>query len=174
MRAPVLLLPALLAMLPTAALADPIAATKSVAMVSDPMGNLIPRAIPGAVLDYTATLANPLANAGKTVRGIAFEDQLPANVILRVSDLGASGSGPVIFTNGAIVLGVGDSGLTYSFTSLSSATDGIEFSNGTSWTYTPVPDADGYDANVRAIRIKPVTTFKTGGSFTVRFRVKLR
>lgn len=168
------LLLSLLTMLPTAALADPITATKSVAMVSDPMGNLIPRAIPGAVLDYTATLANPLANAGKTVRGIAFEDQLPANVILRVSDLGVSGSGPVIFTNGAIVLGIGDSGLTYTFTSLSSTSDGIEFSNGASWTYTPVPDADGYDANVRAIRIKPVTNFKTSGSFTVRFRVKLR
>ena len=164
----------LLAMLPTAALADPITATKSVAMVSDPMGNLIPRAIPGAVLDYTATLANPLANAGKTVRGIAFEDQLPANVILRVSDLGVGGSGPVIFTNGAIVLGVGDSCLTYTFTNLASASDGIEFSNGTSWTYIPVPDADGYDANVRAIRVKPVTNFKAGGSFTVRFRVKLR
>ncbi|WP_311268965.1 hypothetical protein [Sphingobium sp. WCS2017Hpa-17] len=174
MRTRALLLSALLVMLPTAALADPITATKSVAMVSDPMGNLIPRAIPGAVLDYTATLANPLANAGKTVRGIAFEDQLPANVILRVSDLGASGSGPVIFTNGAIVLGIGDSGLTYSFGGLSSTSDGIEFFNGTSWTYIPVPDADGYDANVRAIRIKPVTNFKAGGSFTVRFRVKLR
>jgi hypothetical protein len=160
--------------LSTPALADPITATKSVGIVSDPMGNAIPRAIPGAVVDYTATLANPIANLGKTVRGIAFEDQLPANVILRVSDLGASGGGPVVFTNGAIVLGVGDSGLTYSFSSLASATDGIEFSDGTSWTYTPVPDASGYDANVRAIRIKPLTTFKAGGSFTVRFRVKLR
>ena len=160
--------------LSTPAMADPIIATKSVGMVSDPMGNLIPRAIPGAVVDYTATLANPIANLGKTVRGIAFEDQLPANVILRVSDLGTSGSGPVVFTNGAIVLGVGDSGLTYSFSSLASTTDGIEFSNGVSWTYTPVPDASGYDANVRAIRVKPLTTFKAGGSFTVRFRVKLR
>jgi hypothetical protein len=160
--------------LSTPALADPITATKSVGIVSDPMGNAIPRAIPGAVVDYSATLANPIANLGKTVRGIAFEDQLPTNVILRVSDLGASGGGPVVFTNGAIVLGVGDSGLTYSFSSLASATDGIEFSDGTSWTYTPVPDASGYDANVRAIRIKPLTTFKAGGSFTVRFRVKLR
>lgn len=164
----------LLAGLSTPALADPISATKSVSIVSDPMGNLIPRAIPGAVVDYSATLANPLTNFGKTVRGIAFEEPLPANVILRVSDLGANGSGPVLFTNGAIILGVGDSGLTYSFTSLGSTTDGVEFSNGASWAYIPVPDADGYDANVRAIRIKPVTTFKTGGSFTVRFRVKLR
>ncbi len=164
----------LLAGLSTPALADPISATKSVSIISDPMGNLIPRAIPGAVVDYSATLANPLTNLGKSVRGIAFEDQLPANVILRVSDLGATGSGPVVFTNGAIVLGIGDSGLTYSFAGLGSTTDGIEFSNGASWTYTPVPDANGYDANVRAIRVKPVTTFKAGGSFTVRFRVKLR
>ncbi|WP_416463116.1 hypothetical protein [Sphingomonas sp. VDB2] len=164
----------LLAALSTPALADPITATKSVSVVSDPMGNLIPRAIPGAVVDYSATLANPLANLGKTVRGVSFEDQLPANVILRVSDLGTSGSGPVVFTNGAIVLGVGDSGLTYTFSGLGSTTDGIEFSNGANWAYTPIPDADGYDSNVRAIRIKPITTFKAGGSFTVRFRVKLR
>lgn len=163
-----------LALLPTAALADPITASKSVSIVSDPMGNAIPRAIPGAIVDYSATLANPIANLGKTVRGIAYEEPIPANVILRVSDLGAAGSGPLLFTNGAIVLGVGDSGLTYSFSGLGSATDSIEFSNGTSWSYTPVPDAAGFDATVRAIRIKPTTTFKAGGSFTIRFRVKLR
>lgn len=159
---------------PTTALADPIIVNKTVSIVSDPLGNVIPRSIPGAIVDCSATLANPLANLGKTVRGIAYEEQLPANVILRVSDLGAKGSGPLIFTNGAIILGVGDSGLAYAFGGLNSSTDSIEFFNGTSWTYTPVPDAAGFDGNVRAIRIKPVTTFKAGGSFTIRFRVKLR
>lgn len=154
--------------------ADPISVSKSVSVVSDPMGNVLPRSIPGAVVDYSATLANPITNLGKTVRGIQYEEPIPANVVLRVSDLGSGGTGPVIFTNGAIILGVGDSGLTYTFTSLSSTTDGIDFYNGAVWTYTPVPDANGYDANVRAIRVKPVTTFKPGGSFTVRFRVRLR
>lgn len=170
---PVILATALVA-IPAPALADPINVSKTVTAVSDPMGNLVPRSIPGAVLDYSVTLANPLTNIGKPVRGIQFEDPIPTNMVLRVADLGSSGSGPVVFTNGAIVLGIGDSGLTYGFTSLSSTTDSIEFYNGSSWTYTPVPDANGYDANVRAIRIKPITTFKTGGSFSVRFRVKLR
>jgi len=163
-----------LAALSTPALADPITASKSVSVVSDPMGNANPRSLPGAIVDYTVTLANPLANLGKTVRNIVFEDQLPANVILRVSDLGGAGTGPTVFTNGAIIAGIGDSGLTYTYTSLSNASDGIDFFDGTSWSYTPVPDASGYDANVRAIRIKPMTNFKAGGSFTLRFRVKLR
>jgi hypothetical protein len=169
-----LLLTLMLVTAPTAALADSITVAKSVTAVSDPLGSAVPRSIPGAVLEYSATLSNPIGNAGKTVKAIQFEDQLPANMVLRVSDLGVAGSGPVAFANGNIVLGIGDSGLTYSFISLSSTTDGVDFYNGTSWSYTPVPDANGYDANVRAIRIKPVTNFKAGGSFTVRFRAKLR
>ncbi|MET0136889.1 MAG: hypothetical protein ABW039_07960 [Sphingobium sp.] len=158
----------------TPALADPIAIIRTVTVMSDPLGSVIPRSIPGAVLDYSATLSNPLGNAGKTVRGIQYQDQLPANMILRVADLGTVGSGPAAFTNGAIILGIGDSGMTYTFSGLSSTTDGIDFYDGTSWSYTPVADADGYDASIRAIRIKPVTNFKTGGSFTIRYRVKLR
>lgn len=158
----------------TPALADQITVAKSAAVVSDPLGNLFPRSLPGSVVDYTITLTNPIGNAGKPVRNMIFEDAIPANTILRVSDLGGASSGPVVFTNGAIVLGIGDSGLTYTFGGLGDQTDGIDFYNGTTWTYTPVPDANGYDANVRAIRIKPITTFKTSGSFTLRFRVKVR
>jgi uncharacterized repeat protein (TIGR01451 family) len=156
------------------ALADPISATKTVSVVSDPLGDLLPRAIPGAVIDYTITLANPATNALLPVKNMVFEDQLPANVKLRVSDLTGAGTGPVAFVDGVAVLGVGNSGLTYTFSGLSSSTDGIDFYDGASWSYTPVPDADGYDARVRGIRIKPVTTFKTAGSFTLRFRAQIK
>ena len=156
------------------ALADAISATKTAAIVSDPLGNLFPRAIPGAVVDYTITLANPVTNVGQPVKNMVFEDQLPANVKLRVSDLTGAGTGPVAFVDGIAVLGVGNSGMTYAFGGLGSTTDGIDFYDGTSWSYTPVPDADGYDARVRAIRIKPVTTFKTAGSFTLRFRAQIQ
>jgi uncharacterized repeat protein (TIGR01451 family) len=147
--------------------------TKTATVVSDPVNTINPKAIPGAVVDYRIVLTNPIGNTGKTVKAIVFEDPLPANVILRVSDLGTTGSGPVEFTDGGI-LGLLGSGLTLSYTSLSSTTDGLEFYDGTSWSYVPVPDADGYDANVRAIRVKPLTTFTVLGSFQLRFRVKVR
>jgi uncharacterized repeat protein (TIGR01451 family) len=156
------------------ALADPIGVTKTVATVSDPLGNFFPRALPRAVVEYKIVLANPGTNAGLPVRNMVFEDQLPANVKLRVTDLGLAGSGPVSFTDGEVILGIGASGLTYAFGGLGSTTDGIDFYDGTTWSYTPVPDADGCDASVRAIRIKPVTTFKTGGSFTLRFRAQIQ
>jgi hypothetical protein len=156
------------------ALADPIVVTKAVTAVSDPLNNLIPRGVPGAVIDYKVTLSNPIANAGQPVRNMVFEEQLPANVKLRVSDLNGTNSGPVVFTDGEVILGIGASGLTYTFSGLSSSTDGIDFYDGTTWGYTPVADSDGYDIRVRAIRIKPVTTFKTSGSFTLRYRAMIQ
>ena len=66
------------------------------------------------------------------------------------------------------------SGLTYNY-----ATNVTYSSSGISgpWTYTPVPDADGFDAAVRAVRIAPTGVMNaTGGgnpSFTVQFRVRI-
>ena len=42
------------------------------------------------------------------------------------------------------------SALTWTFTALNSITDDVDFSNddGVTWTYVPVPDANGYDAAV--------------------------
>jgi hypothetical protein len=156
------------------ALADRISVTKAITVVSDPLGNAMPRGVPGAVIDYKSTFANPIANTGLPVRNMVFESVLPADVKLRVSDLSGAGTGPVAFVDGDVGLGVGSSGLSYTFTSLASATDGLDFYDGNSWAYTPVPDGDGYDVRVRAIRVKPVTTFKTSGSFTLRFRAQIQ
>ena len=157
------------------ALAANLTITKTATVISDPLNNLIPRAVPGAVVDYKILFTNPIGNVGQPVRNIQTDDTLPANVALRVSDLAAAGKGPIEFIDGSLLgLGLGGSGLTCPFTSLSSTSDCVDFSDGSSWNYTPVPDADGYDANVRAIRIKPGTTFSTSGSFQVRFRVKIR
>ena len=91
-------------------------------------------------------------------------------------DIGGAGSGPVAFANGAT-----SSGLTYTFTSLASATDDIEFSNdgGTTWTYTPVAAANGCDTAVTNLRVNPKGTYvaDTGTpdpSFTLRFRICLK
>jgi uncharacterized repeat protein (TIGR01451 family) len=162
-----------MAMHAATAAADTLGVTKTATVISDPVGSVAPKSLPGAVVDYKVVFTNPATNALKPVNNVVVEDQLPANVILRVSDLAGAGKGPVEFLDGNI-LGLFSSGLACSFVSLSSTSDCIEFSDGTSWTYVPVPDANGYDGNVRAIRLKPATTFNTAGSFQLRYRVKIR
>ena len=169
-----LLLPlALLA--PAGATADPLTIAKTVTVVSDPLGNAFPRSLPGSVVDYRTRATNPIGNALKTVTGIKLEEPLPADTILYVRDLAGAGKGPVEFADGSL-LGTGllSSGLTYAYVSLSSTTDGLEFSDGTNWSYVPVPDADGYDARVRAVRVTLGSSFASTTSFQLRFRVKIR
>jgi hypothetical protein len=154
------------------ALAVPLTITKSVTMISDPLGSLVPRSVPGAIADYKTRADNPLGNVGRAVTDILMVENLPANVDLRVADLNP-GKGPVEFSDGA-VLGLGASGLVYGYTSLTAPADALEFSSGTGWTYQPVADADGYDHNVRAIRVKLTQNFATSTSFQLRYRVRIR
>jgi hypothetical protein len=95
---------------------------------------------------------------------------------LYVGDVGGVGSGPVAFANGAPT-----SGLSYTFTSLSSTTDSVAFSNngGATYTYTPVPDANGYDSSVTHIRVTPTGTFAGASSgsnpnFQLQMRMQVR
>ena len=80
-------------------------------------------------------------------------------------------SGPVRFTDGSP-----SSGLIYTFTSLASATDDIEFSNdgGSTYTYVPVADGAGLDADVTHIRIRPRGSFQGFGAFTVEFKAGVK
>ena len=82
-------------------------------------------------------------------------DPIPTNTQLFVGDLGGAGSGPIKFTQGTPT-----SGLSYTFTSLASATDDVSFSNnsGASYVYTPV-NTGGFDANVTNISINPKNAF---------------
>ena len=161
--------------LPHAAGADPLGVTKTAAVVADQVNLIAPKALPGATVDYRVLFTNPTGNLLTPVRNISVEDVLPTRVVLRVADLAGAGKGPVEFLDGSLLgLGLLGSGLTCGFTSYASTTDCIEFFDGTSWTYAPTPDADGYDTRVRAIRVKPVTTFTTNGSFQIRYRVKIR
>ena len=107
---------------------------------------------------------------------LVVTDPLPANVALFVGDLGAAGSGPVEFTDGA---GTASSGLSYTYSGLGSGTDSVEFStDGVSYNYTPVPDADGFDTAVRYVRINPAGVFLGSGgtppTFALRFRVRVQ
>jgi hypothetical protein len=48
-----------------------------------------------------------------------------------------------------------------------------------SWSYTPVPDADGYDANITHIRVNPKGVMRASNgtdhpTFTLRFQVRVQ
>jgi hypothetical protein len=72
------------------------------------------------------------------------------------------------------------SGLTYTFGGLGDGSDDLEFDDGSlTFTYTPVPDVDGYDSSVAAIRVSPkgiLGASRGGGdpSFELRFRQRVR
>jgi hypothetical protein len=121
-------------------------------LVSDPVrGTTNPKSIPGAVRHYTLRVTN--SGAGKVDNNtLVLSDPLPTSMELYVGDLAGPGLGPVQFVDGSP-----SSGLTFTFTSLASQTDGVDFSNdnGATWTYVPTPDGNGYDAAVTHIRLRP-------------------
>ncbi|MEI9849929.1 MAG: hypothetical protein WDN24_02520 [Sphingomonas sp.] len=149
---------------------DPLGIVKTSSVISDPQGNLLPKRVPGAVVDYTTTISNP-NGLFTPVNGVTFADAIPANTVLRVADLGLLNPGPVAFTEGLI-----PSLLSYSFSSLGSTSDRLDFSrdNGATWTYTPVADANGYDSQVTNIRVRLGGNQIAGSSFSIRFRVRVK
>lgn len=133
-----------------------IVVVKSVSVLDDPVnGGSEPRAIPGAVMQYMILTTNSGTGATDADTLLAT-DAIPANLALRVADFDATTPGPVSFVDGTP-----SSTLTYTFTSLADAADDISFSDdgGATYTYTPVPDASGVDANVTHIRVNPKGTF---------------
>jgi len=142
----------------------PLAITKTSAVFSDPVnGTLNPKLIPGAFANYALTVTAP-ASTSPTNNSVVVTDALPTNLSLFVGTY-APGPGPIAFAAGA-------SGLTYGFTSLASTADDLEFSNngGASWTYAPTADANGVDAAITHVRIRPKGTMAAGSSFTINLR----
>jgi parallel beta-helix repeat protein len=146
--------------------------SKTVAPTSDPInGATNPKSIPGSVQLYNIRVTNqgsgPVDN-----NAVAIVDSVPANTRLFVGNLGGAGSGPIAFVNGTP-----SSTLTWTFSALNSMTDDVDFSNnnGATWTYVPVPDANGYDAAVTTVRMRPKGTMpgNAGGDryFELSFRV---
>jgi len=142
---------------------------KSVQVLSDPVSGANPKAIPGAQMLYSIMATNQGSGA-VDVNTVIISDPIPANTELYVGDDTFS---PVTFIDGGTA-----SGLTFTFTSLSSTTDDISFSDdgGVSFDYSPGPI--GYDGNVTHIRINPKGTFNaaSGGnnpSFEIRFQVRV-
>ncbi len=146
---------------------------KSASVLDDPVNAAVnPKAIPGANVVYSIGVTNQGSGAADA-DSVAIDDPLPSELDLFVNGFG--GPGPILFVDGAA-----GSGLSLVFGGLGSATDDLEFDDGTSaFTYTPVPDGNGYDANVRAIRVRPSGTFAGASaastpSFELRFRTRVK
>ena len=133
--------------------------TSNINVINDPInGTAQPKAIPGAVLQHTVNAQN-IGNISTDRNSTSLVQAIDSKSKMYVGNLSAGS--PIIFNNGA---GNQASGLSYMFTSLASTTDSIAFSiNGTNFTYTPVADADGYDANITHFRLN------LGGSFKPTF-----
>lgn len=161
---------------PLAARAASLQVLKSSTVVADQVSTLNPKALPGSDIDFTLTVINPSQNALATVGKVVIVDTIPTQAKLRVTDYGAAGTGPIGFADGsALGTGIAASGLAYGFAGLASTTDGLEFStDGNSWTYAPVADADGFDTRVRAIRVTLTGTQAAASTFTVRYRTRLK
>lgn len=150
------------------------AVLKSVDAESDPLsGDTDPRALPGAVMLYAIRLSN--AGPGMADQdSLVVTDTVPAQTALRVSDFDASTAGPVSFIDGAP-----PSGLSYSFVSLGSTSDDVEFSDdgGATFDYTPAAGPDGADPAVTHIRIRPKGVAPYSGADPVaefQFKVVVR
>ena len=142
-----------------------LAVTKTSVPYSDPVnGTTSPKLIPGAVAEYTISATSPAAYTVAS-NTIVVTDPTPANMELVVNTAG----GPAAFTAGA-------TGLTYAFTSLASTTDRIDFSNtnGATWTYTPVANANGTDPAVTNIRLRPQGTMAASSTFSFRVRYRIK
>lgn len=138
---------------------------------SDPFnGTLNPKAIPGALVTHQVQVINP-APTPVDADTVVITHAVPAGADLFVGDLGAPGSGPVAFTDGAPA-----SGLTFAFVSLGDGGDDVSFSGdgGATFGYLPTPDANGVDPGVTHLRINPKGAFAAdGAAFQLQYRVRV-
>jgi uncharacterized repeat protein (TIGR01451 family) len=148
---------------------------KSALTLYDPHnGASNPKAIPGAVVEYTMTVTNQ-GEGASDVDSVRLADAIPVQGEMVVTDIAGPGSGPVLFTQGTPT-----SGLSYSFVSLTDVTDDLEFSSdgGSTWTHMPMAGPDGTDPAVTHFRILPAGAFAanagTAPSFTLAFRIRVK
>jgi uncharacterized repeat protein (TIGR01451 family) len=149
-------------------LAPSLVVAKVSRVLSDPVnGTTNPKRIPGSIVEYSITVTN---NGPGIVdaSSLAITDPVPANTQLYVST--AAGS-PVEFVNGTPASGLG-------FSYAANVSYSSQAGGGAPYSYTPVPDAAGFDAAARGLRIVPSGAMNAASaagspSFTVRFRVRI-
>jgi len=138
---------------------------KNSSTISDPInGTTNPKAIPGALAEYTIAAINTgLAPADND--SIIITDAIPANTALYVNDISGPGTGPIIFIDG-----LPPSGL-----SLGS----VSYFNSSGVSIPPTPDADGVNTNIASISVTMLGPFLAPSgsgdpSFKILFRVKVQ
>ena len=144
--------------------------------ISDPInGTTNPKAIPGALAEYTIGATNSGSTPADN-NSITINDAIPSNTALYVGDISGAGTGPIRFVDGSP-----PSGLSYNYTGLGNTSDSLSFSNdnGATYTYIPSPDAEGVDTTVTNIRISTLGQFLASSgsgnpSFVILFRVKVQ
>lgn len=148
--------------------ADPdLSVSKISSIIADPVnGATNPKAIPGATVEYLITVTNSGLGPAGTDSVVVWDDgPVDAKMCLI-----ARAGGPVIFADPG-----NNSGLTYSFSSLGSGLDDLEFSNndGVSFTYTPTDDGSGCDGAITDFRVNPGGALSAGGNFTITVRYEI-
>jgi len=142
--------------------------SKASQVISDPLNNTTnPKRIPGSVTEYSITITNT-GPGFVDASTLVITDPVPASSQMYVST--ASGD-PIVFVDGTP-----SSGLSYIYAV------NVGYSNqpggGAPFNYTPVPDANGFDANVTGFRVAPTgmmngATVAGNPSFAVRFRMQV-
>ena len=143
--------------------------TKNVDVLLDPISGAVnPRQIPGSLQRYRVTVTN--TGAGTVdASTLVIADIVPANAELVV----ASGPGnPVQFFDGTT-----PSGLTFAYPA--NVTYSSQPGGAPPYTYVPVPNGNGVDPNVTALRIAPGGAMAGAVSgnnptFSVEFRIRVR
>ncbi|WP_222565179.1 CshA/CshB family fibrillar adhesin-related protein [Novilysobacter antarcticus] len=150
--------------------AAPLTIAKTSTVYWDPINKLVnPKAIPGALVTYRITVTSPSGTI-TDANSMVVSDPIPLNTVLFVNDLpDIAGISPVFFTPGS-------STLSLNFNTLADLTDDVDFSSdgGATWTHVPIADANGVDAAVTDIRLKPRGTFAPGKTVEMGFRVRVK
>jgi hypothetical protein len=118
------------------------------------------KAIPNALIKVSASMTNS-GDSSPDADSTILTIPVPTDTKFYLGDIGTAGSGPVVFNQGTP-----SSGLSYSYTALGNASDGLDFSNdsGANWSYSPVPDSQQGDTNITHVRIKPTGSFATSAA----------
>ncbi|MEO0607350.1 MAG: CCXG family PEP-CTERM protein [Pseudomonadota bacterium] len=116
-------------------------ASKQVTIASDPFGSASPFAVPGAIVSYELAVTNEGQRLDDGT--VVLTDDLPINVKLIVV-----GANAFEFIDGAT-----PSDLALNWVDAANLSDGVSFStDGSSFDYVPIPDADGADAAITHVR----------------------
>lgn len=117
--------------------------TSNVELINDIIASTsVDRALSGSTVEYTYQVTNT-ANASVSEDSLFLDIPIPANTKLLVNSAS--------FTDGT---GTSESGLSFTYTAHDSTTDDVEFStDGSDYSYEPVIDGQGADANITHVRI---------------------